>query len=118
MTETSLLDGTTLTDRVVLLGVADLAGRDETPTHAGQVVKTCNDALDGADVETVGRLSEGEVAPTLSELEAEGALDGYREDASPSGKGRPRYELAADREAVLGDLATDDRVATLVERVR
>jgi hypothetical protein len=34
MAESIAIDGTTLTDRVVLLGVADLAGRDGTPAHA------------------------------------------------------------------------------------
>jgi DNA-binding PadR family transcriptional regulator len=66
----------------------------------------------------MSRLSEGEVEPEMSKLEADGPLEGYREDASPSGKGRPRYELAADREAVLDGLAEDDRVAGLVEEIR
>lgn len=111
------LDSATLTHRVVLLGVADLAAAGETPAHAGEVARTCNDALDAVEGEIVGRLTEPDVVPALRELEAEGFVDGIRENTSPTGKGRPRYYLDVDRSRLLDELADDARVAGVVDEV-
>jgi len=114
MSDTAAVEGTTLTHRVVLLGVADLATDDGTPAHAGEVRRAAKESLDAVGGDVVGTLSEAEVARALNELEAEGLLSAERGDTSVSGKGRPRYDLAVDHERLLGDLREDDRVEPLV----
>lgn len=114
MSDTATIEGTTLTHRVVLLGVTDLATDDGTPAHAGEVRQACRASLDAVETEVVGTLTEAEVTRALNELEAEGLLSAEREDTSATGKGRPHYDLAVESERLLGDLRGDDRVAPLV----
>lgn len=118
MSESAVLDSVSLPQRVVLLGVLDLDVRGETPAHAVAIRRASNGALDAVAGSVVGRLSEAEVARALNELAAEGLLTSRRRGDSPTGKGRPTYEPDADPDALLDDLAEDDRVAGLVERVR
>lgn len=112
------VEGLSLTHRVVLLGLADLSGRDATPAHAATVVSACNGTLDAAESRdaVLGRLAEAEAARALNELEASGPVASVRESESPAGKGRPHYRLTVDREAVLDAVADDDRLAPLVDR--
>lgn len=117
MTQVSEVDSTALLDRVALLGVVELVD-DETPAHAVAVRRVCEDALAAVDGDVVGKPSAAEVTRALNELEADGYLTATREDGSPSGKGRPTYRLAVDRDALLGELADDESVPELVERVR
>ena len=117
MSDTAGIEETSLTHRVVLLGVADLAGEGTTPAHAGEIRRACKDSLDAVESEVVGTPSEAEVSRALNELEAAGLLSAIRGDTSATGKGRPRFELATDRDAVLGDLDDDDRVDPLVARL-
>jgi len=115
MSDTAAIDETTLTHRVVLLGVADLAAADGTPAHAGEVRRTCRADLEAVEGDVVGTLTEAEVARALNELEAEGLLSATRGDTSATGKGRPRFDLAADHDSLLADLREDDRVRPLVD---
>lgn len=118
MTVSNDVESTGLLERVVLLGVLELAERGSTPAHAGEVRQVCMGALGAVDGDVVGTPSEAEVTRALNELEGKSLLTSTREDESPSGKGRPKYGLAADREAVLGELSDDEAVSALVERVR
>lgn len=114
MSDTAAIEGTTLTHRVVLLGVTGLAIDDGTPAHAGEVRRAARESLDAVDGDVVGTLTEAEVARALNELEAEELLSAERDDTSATGKGRPHYDLAVDHERLLGDLREDDRVEPLV----
>ncbi|MFB6087415.1 MAG: hypothetical protein ABEJ85_02745 [Haloarculaceae archaeon] len=118
MVETLDTADLTLTHRVVTLGLAELAADGAVPAHAGEVVSTCNGALDAVEGDVLGRLAEADVTRALKELEAEGVVTATRESTSPTGKGRPRYELAVDADALLDRFADDERVAGLVDRVR
>ena len=117
MSETAGIEETSLTHRVVVLAVADLAGEGATPAHAGEVRRACKASLDAVATDVVGTPSEGEVARALNELEAAGLLSAIRGDTSATGKGRPRFELAVERDALLADLAEDERVDPLVSRL-
>ena len=113
------LASASLAERVTLLGVTYLAGGDESPAHAGEIVGTCTWAFDDVDAEVLGTLSEADVSRALNQLEAAGIVEQALDDeTSPIGKGRPRYSLAVDPEAVLDSYASDDRLAALVEYVR
>ncbi len=113
------IESTTLSERVVLLGVTELQGRGETPVHSSIVKRACVQRLGEVDGEVVGSLSESDVVRALNRLEDDGLVERVTvEDPSPVGKGRPTYELSPDAGDVLDALAEDDRVARLVERVR
>lgn len=118
MTSPVDVDGTTLTQRVVLVGVASLAENGGTPAHAGEIRRVCTDRLDAVEADVVGTLTEAELARALKELDAGGLLSSSSDATSATGKGRPRYELAVDRRTLLSTLADDDRVSELVDRVR
>jgi len=107
-----------LSDRVVLLCLADLGLSGSTPAHTGEVVRATKDCLEAVEAETLGKLSEAEVNRALNRLEADG-LVGMDDvgDRSPAGKGRPAYSLAVDPGTVADALAADDEVARLADRV-
>lgn len=112
-------DSLALAERVVLLTVADLALRGETPTHAGEVIVACTDRLDAVEGDVLGSLSEAAVARALNALEAADLVAEVRtDDTTAVGKGRPFYGLDVDPSTLLDALADDDRVTPLLERVR
>lgn len=117
MTDAADVDGTSLTHRVVLLGLTDRETGDATPAHAGEVRRSCTERLDAVAGDVVGTLSEAEVARSLNELEAEGLVDATRDATTATGKGRPRYTLAVERDTLLDELSTDERVRPLVDVV-
>jgi hypothetical protein len=113
------LAAASLAERVTLLGVTYLAGRDEAPAHAGEIVGTCTWEFDDVDAEVLGNLSEADVSRALNQLEARGAIEqAFGAESSPVGKGRPLYSLAVAPETVLDSYRSDGRLAPLVEYVR
>jgi hypothetical protein len=111
------IESTSLTQRVVLLGLADLSTSDETPAHAPTVLRTCSEAVDDVDGDVVGRLTESDGARALNELETTGLVESISDAESPTGKGRPRYRLAVDRTFLLDALGEDDRLVPVVDRI-
>ena len=119
MSELTDVESTTLTHRVVLLGVAELSGRDNVPAHAGEVVSTCIDSIDDVEGDVLGRVSEADVARALNELEDAGLVERAEVgDTSAVGKGRPAYVLPMGTDELCVALADDTRLDTLVEHVR
>jgi hypothetical protein len=119
MSDLSDLESTTLTHRVVLLGVAELSGRDAVPAHAGEVVSTCVDRVDEVEGDVLGRVSEADVARALNQLEDAGLVERADVgDTSAVGKGRPAYVLPMGTDALCDTLADDARLAALVDHVR
>lgn len=119
MTDEPDLESTSLTERVVLLGVASLTDGDESSVHSGMVVRTCAREFDDIRGDVLGKLSEADAVRSLNRLEADGLLDeDDGGDTSPVGKGRPRYRLTVDRETVLDTFAEDDRLRDVVARIR
>jgi DNA-binding transcriptional ArsR family regulator len=119
MAEPTGVESTTLTHRVVLLGVAELSGRDDVPAHAGEIVSTCIDNIDGVEGDVLGRVSEADVARALNELEDAGLVDRAEVgDTSAVGKGRPAYVLPMGADQLCAALADDTRLEALVEHVR
>jgi hypothetical protein len=119
MTELTDIDATTLTHRVVLLGVAELSGRDELPAHAGEVVSCCIDRVDEVEGDVLGKVSEADVARALNQLEDAGLVERADVgDTSAVGKGRPAYVLPMGVGTLCEALDDDDRIAAIAERVR
>lgn len=117
MSESVELDSASFPTQVVLTGVLELARDGETPAHAGEIRATCNEALEAVESDALGTVTEAEVSRTLNELEADGLVDGSRDETSATGKGRPKYVLGVQAEAIRGALESDDRVAPLIDRL-
>jgi hypothetical protein len=119
MSELSDVEGTTLTQRVVLLGVAELSGRDDVPAHAGEIVSVCVDHVDEVGGDVLGRVSEADVARALNRLEDADLVERAEVgDTSAVGKGRPAYVLPMGATALCETLDGDDRLTRLVDHVR
>jgi hypothetical protein len=119
MSELSSVEGTTLTQRVVLLGVAELSGRDDVPAHAGEIVSVCIDRVDEVGGDVLGRVSEADVARALNQLEDADLVERAEVgDTSAVGKGRPAYVLPMGAEALCETFDDDDRLARVVDHVR
>ncbi|MDG5778992.1 hypothetical protein VB773_01195 [Haloarculaceae archaeon H-GB2-1] len=119
MTSDVDLADTDLTQRLVLLSVAELDDEGSTPAHAGTVIQHCSQHLDSVSGDVLGTLAEADVARALNELEAREAITcAERSETSPVGKGRPSYELGVPTAAVYSELAEDERLSVLVERSR
>jgi len=117
MSEMIELDSESLASHVVAAGVVELSARDETPAHAGEIRRACNEAMDAVGGDVLGTVAEAEVARTLNELEADGVVEGVRDDTSATGKGRPNYRLVPPADAICAALADDDRTAPLADRI-
>jgi predicted ArsR family transcriptional regulator len=119
MSSLSGLESTTITHRVVLLGVAELSGRDDVPAHAGEVVSVCIDHVDEIEGDVLGKVSEADVARALNQLEDAGLVERADVgDTSAVGKGRPAYVLPMGTGAVCETFESDDRLGALIEHVR
>jgi len=100
-----------LADRVVLLALAELSTKGETPAHTGEVCRACNGVVEEVDGDVLGSVSEAEVNRALNRLEADGHVVAEpSDDTSAVGKGRPRFVVDGDLSAVVDALAEDDRV--------
>ncbi|AZH24633.1 hypothetical protein [Haloplanus aerogenes] len=112
------LESTTLTQRLTLISVTQLATDGETPAHAGEIARACSRRVDDVDADVIGSVSEAATTRALNELEAEGlvrmATDG---SDSPVGKGRPEYEPALDRTTLLKAFDDDERLEQLLDRL-
>jgi len=112
------LDSTTLTQRLALISVAQLAAADDTPAHAGEVARACSRNADAVDADVVGCVTEAGATRALNELEADGhvrvATDG---SDSPVGKGRPEYAPEYDAATLSEAFVDDDRLDSLLARI-
>jgi hypothetical protein len=119
MAELTDVESTALTHRVVLLGVAELSGRDDVPAHAGEIVSTCIDNIDVVRGDVLGKLSEADVARALNQLEDAGLVERADVgDTSAVGKGRPAYVLPVGTTELCEALDGDERLTALVGHVR
>ena len=99
MTNTEPLESTTLTERLVLLSLLEV---ESEPAQTHDLRRTCLSLAEEADDPVVGRVSEAEIIRSLYSLEAAGVVAEHEPaESSPSGKGRPKYELAVEKETVL-----------------
>lgn len=107
-----------LTERIVLLAIADAAVSDDTPVASMDIRPRCRDLLESVDTEVVSTPNESDIMRALSQLGTEPYVKEETSDTSPTGKGRPKYELGTDPETVLSAIAEDERLEGTVETVR
>lgn len=116
--ELSALESTSLTERVVLLALADAAVEDEAPVASVDVRPRCLRLCRHVEAEMVSPPGEPDIMRALSMLGTEPYVEERQPNSSPVGKGRPQYDLTADPEAVLDALADDERLEEPIEAVR
>jgi hypothetical protein len=105
-------DSISLTNQIVLLGVAEFAADGETPIQTHELRKHCRRNLADADAEVAGTITEADVIRSLYRLEDLDLVDEVESsDRSPTGKGRPAYALAVPVDAVYEGI-TDDLLET------
>ncbi|SDQ25923.1 hypothetical protein [Natronobacterium texcoconense] len=95
------VDSISLLEQVVLLGVTELHREGETPVKTPKIRRICKTQIVSDESRVVGSVSEADVIRSLYRLEDEGLVDETDADrTSPTGKGRPVYELAVEPETV------------------
>lgn len=108
MANESPFDSLSLTDQVVLLAVAELAGEDESPVQTHELRRYCKRQLPAAETEVVGTITEADAIRSLYRLEAEDLVEEISAaETSPTGKGRPAYRLAVSAETVSEGVADE-----------
>ncbi len=106
MSEISGLDTMSRTECLVLLGLVELECHDRTPVQTHELRRICRNGVVGECV--VGSVSEADVMRSLYRLEAADVVEEVTpESTSPTGKGRPSYELAVDPETVVDHAAAE-----------
>jgi hypothetical protein len=116
MTESSSLESTSVTERLVLCELAELERDGRTPAQATDVLRACRGRLEEMEEVVGGRLTEGDLVRACRTLADRGLVDEDDPDAtSPVGKGRPYYELAVEPETVREFVRDDERLAGLPE---
>lgn len=115
---TSAVQSSSLTQKIVLLALADASSAGETPVASVDIKPRCQTLLDGAEADIVSLPGESDVMRALSTLGTESYITEISSSTSPTGKGRPRYELDTDVAGVLDALETDERLAATVQYVR
>ncbi|MGB9931540.1 hypothetical protein [Haloarcula amylolytica] len=103
-------------EQFVLLAVAELETAGETPAHSYHVTQTAKAHLADIDRQPFGGVERQKVISALGQLADKGLLLNEKTD-SPTGKGRPGYELAGDPEEVLEVLSETDEFEPYVEAV-
>lgn len=104
-------------EQFVLLAVAELETAGETPAHSYHVTQTAKAHLADIDRQPFGGVERQEVISALGRLADKGLLTNEKSE-SPTGKGRPGYELAGDPGEVLEVLSETDEFGPYVETVR
>jgi hypothetical protein len=75
MGEFADVGSTTLTHRIALVGVVELGGQDDIPTHAGEITRCCIDRVDAAEIDILGKVLEADMVRARNEpRESYGAL--------------------------------------------
>ncbi|MFC4436596.1 MULTISPECIES: hypothetical protein [Natrialbaceae] len=108
MVAESDIESLSLTEQVVLCAIAEVHRNDEIPVQTHEIRRTCRTRLNDAEAEVVGTITEADVMRSLYRLEAEGFVEERQPDErSPTGKGRPAYELNEQVETIYEGVADE-----------
>ncbi len=116
--ELSTIESASLTERIVLLALADAAICGETPVASVDMRPRCQELIEDIDTETISTPNESDIMRALSVLGAEPYVAERQSETSPVGKGRPQYDLTTEPESVLEALMQDEYFEAPVERIR
>ncbi|MFC7020184.1 MULTISPECIES: hypothetical protein [Haloarcula] len=104
-------------EQFVLLSVVELAAEDATPVHSFEVAETARAHLDDIDRDPFGGVERQMVISALQALADAGLLEKTKVQ-SPTGKGRPGYELAVESRTVLDTLEGIGGFGSYAETIR
>jgi hypothetical protein len=104
-------------EQFVLLAVAELETADETPAHSYHVTQTMKAHLADIERQPFGGVERQEVIAALGRL-ADAGLLADTQTESPTGKGRPGYELVGDADDILEALSDTEEFEPYVETIR
>lgn len=104
-------------EQFVLISVAELAEKDQTPAHSYDVAQTAKDRLEDVERDRFGGIERQEVITALQTL-ADADLLNKEQAQSATGKGRPGYELAIDQDALLDEFTDTAELGGYVEAIR
>lgn len=113
MDEGSEFDDASLTERFVLLALAEVEERGQTPANALALLDRCREREAERSEVVCGRFSEADLVSACRSLAGRGLVaEADAGETSPAGKGRPEYELsdAVDAAAVKGLAREDERL--------
>lgn len=117
MAEASAFDDASLTERFVLLALAELEERGRTPANALALLDRCREREAERSEVVCGRFSEGDLVSACRSLAGRGLVaEADAGETSPAGKGRPEYELADDVDvSAVRELAEEDERLAWIE---
>lgn len=118
MSDQPELAGRSLTERLVLLGIAAAVVAEDDPVTSLETRRHVEPFLEHVDTEIVSPPTERDTMRALHRLATDPCVEEHQSNTSPTGKGRPRYSLTVAPGTVLGALETDDRLAPAVDAVR
>lgn len=104
-------------EQFVLLSVVELSERGETPAHSYDVAQTARDRLEAVERDPFGGIERQEVITALKTL-ADADLLAKEQAESPTGKGRPGYELAVEGDEILDAFAGATELGSYIEAIR
>lgn len=94
-----ILESASLAEGLVLLSLLEV---ESEPAQTHNLRRTCLSLAERIDDPVIGRVSEADIIRSLYSLEAAGVVAEHEPaESSPIGKGRPKYELAVEKETVL-----------------
>lgn len=114
----SAVQSSSLTEKIVLLALADATISEETPVASVDIRPRCQSLLDDVDTDVVSLPKETDIMRALSTLGTEPYVNETSSSTSPTGKGRPRYELDTAISSVLDALESDEQLSATVQYVR
>jgi len=114
----SAVESSSLTEKIVLLALADATVTGDTPVVSVDIRPRCQALLDDTETDVVSLPNESDIMRALSTLGTEPYVTEQSSNTSPTGKGRPRYELDTDTSSVFDALETDERLEGAVGYVR
>ena len=118
MEEPPAIESCSLAERVVLLAITDAVIDGDAPVASVDIRPRCQSLLEHVATEVVSSPGESEVMRALSVLGTEPYVRELRSHDSPTGKGRPQYDLETNPSEMLNALERDDQLADAVEFVK
>ena len=118
MSDEITTDSLSLIQRVVLTSIVEAEQEGETPVESIEVKQRAQRQLGSVETSVMGEPAERDIMRALNGLGAKSYLTEMQPSTSPTGKGRPLYELDTDPQTVVDALADDKRLESVLEKLQ
>lgn len=109
------IDSLSLMERVVLASIVEADIEGETPVESIAVKQRAQSQLRSIETSVLGEPAERDIMRALNALGAESYLTEMQPSTSPTGKGRPLYDLDTDADTLVDALAEDARLEPVID---